>query len=152
MVIVVLNIMQNADFLYLKMVLELLVVQLEPVGVMEIIEVLVQIILIFQVYLQLNLVGRPPVEDEVSQVNQLNLLLLKHLLLLFIIAIYLKQKLIFLLLYLFLLVHLLKELHLLMVKVKVNLKILLLLIGLDQVVMQLVVQLVILLVKELLIK
>lgn len=152
MVIVVLNIMQNADFLYLKMVLELLVVQLEPVGVMEIIEVLVQIILIFQVYLKLNLAGKPPVEDVVSQVNQLNLFLLKHLLLLFIIVIYQKQKLVFLLLYLFLLIFLLKELHLPMVKVKVNLKILLLLIGLDQAVIQLVVQLVILLVKELLIK
>lgn len=152
MEIVVLNIMQNVDFLYLKMVLELLAVQLELVGVMEIIELLVQIILIFQVYLKLNLAGRPPVEDEVSQVNQLNLSLLKHLLLLFIIAIYLKQKLVFQLLYLFLLVHLLKELHLLMVKVKVDLKILLLLIGLDQVVMLLAVQLVILLVKELLIK
>lgn len=34
--------------------------------------------------------GKTPVEDEVSQVNQLNLFLLKHLLLLFIIAIYLK--------------------------------------------------------------
>lgn len=152
MEIVVLNIMQNVDFLYLKMVLELLAVQLELVGVMEIIELLVQIILIFQVYLKLNLAGRPPVEDEVSQVNQLNLFLLKHFLLLFIIVIYLKQKLVFLLLYLFLLIHLLKELHLPMVKVKVNLKILLLLIGLDQVVMQLVVQLVILLVEELLIK
>lgn len=152
MEIVVLNIMQNVDFLYLKMVLELLAVQLELVGVMEIIEVLVQIILIFQVYLKLNLAERPPVEDEVSQVNQLNLFLLKRLLLLFIVVIYQKQKLVFQLLYLFLLVHLLKELHLLMVKVKVNLKILLLLIGLDQVVMQLAVQLVILLVEELLIK
>ena len=152
MKIVVLNIMQNVDFLYLKMVLELLAVQLELVGVMEMIKVLVQIILIFQVYLQLNLAGRPPVEDEVSQVNQLNLFLLKHLLLLFIIAIYLKQKLVFLLLYLFLLVLLIKEQNILIVKVKVNLKILLLLIGLDQVVMQLVVQLAILLVEELLIK
>jgi hypothetical protein len=34
--------------------------------------------------------GKTPVEDEVSQVNQLNLFLLKHLLLLFIIVIYLK--------------------------------------------------------------
>ncbi len=34
--------------------------------------------------------GKTPPEDEVSQVNQLNLFLLKHLLLLFIIAIYLK--------------------------------------------------------------
>ena len=152
MVIVVLNIMQNVDFLYLKMVLELLVVQLELVGAMEIIKILVQIILIFQVYLQLNLVRRLPVEEEVSQVNQLNLFLLVHLLLLFIIVIYLKQKLIFQLLYLFLLVHLLKELHLPMVKDKVDLKILLLLIGLVQVVMLLAVQLVILLVKELLIK
>lgn len=34
--------------------------------------------------------GKTPVEDEVNQVNQLNLFLLKHLLLLFIIVIYLK--------------------------------------------------------------